>query len=145
MVFNTKNEYEKEKAINYFNKLIEENAVIDLTKKMVNRTLSQNSYLHLILGHFASQYGSSLDEVKIDFFKRGCNRELFEERTVNKLGREIVRLRSSRDLNTKEMTNAIERFRNWSSSVAGIYLPSPNEKEHLIYLEQEVARYKHYV
>lgn len=145
MIFDTKNEYDKAESKEYYKKLVDKGAVIEILEKRMNRTLSQNSYLHLILGFFACEYGSSLDEVKIDFFKRICNKDLFEERITNKFGKEVVRLRSSRDLDTKEMTDAIERFRNWSSSVAGIYLPSPNEKEYLVYLAKEVERHKHYV
>ena len=79
-----------------------------------------------------------MEEAKIDFFKRKCNKELFEREVVNKHGKTVPKLRSSKDLDTKEMTQAIERFRNWSASVAGIYLPSPNEEQFLLYCEKMI-------
>jgi hypothetical protein len=43
------------------------------------------------------------------------------------------------------MTTAIERFRNWSSAVAGIYLPSANEQEFLIHIRQIVEENKEFI
>ena len=123
-IFNLKNEYEIPKFKAYVNKLFKERAVVEVKKKLPNRTLAQNSYLHLLLGYFGSEYGCSLEEAKIDFYKRTCNRDLFERKTVNKKGREVTYLRSSAELTTGEMTLSIDRFRNWSASVAGVYLPA---------------------
>ena len=104
--------------------------------------MSQNSYLHLLLGFFGSEYGCSLDEAKIDFYKRTCNRDLFERTKVNKKGIEVTYLRSSAELSTGEMTLSIDRFRNWASSVGGIYLPAANEHQMIIYAQQEIERNK---
>ena len=145
MIYDLKNPYDIGKFKDRVVELINQRAVVDLTKKNPNRSLSQNAYLHLILGFFAVEYGCSLDEVKLDFFKRKCNKETFERRVTNKQGIEITTLRSSADLDTMEMTTAIERFRNWSVSVAGIYLPSPNEDQFLIYVSQEIERNKAYI
>ena len=89
-IFNLKNEYDIPKFKAYVNKLFKERAVVEVRKKHPNRTLAQNSYLHLLLGYFGSEYGCSLDEAKIDFYKRTCNRDLFERKTVNKKGKEIT-------------------------------------------------------
>ena len=113
---------------------------MEVKKKLPNRTLAQNSYLHLLLGYFGSEYGCSLDEAKIDFYKRTCNRDLFERKMVNKKGNEVTYLRSSAELTTGEMTLSIDRFRNWSASVAGIYLPAANEHQMLIYAQLEIQR-----
>lgn len=145
MIYDLKNPYDIGKFKDRVVELINQRAVVDLTKKNPNRSLSQNAYLHLILGFFAVEYGCSLDEVKLDFFKRKCNKEIFERRVTNKQGKEITTLRSSTDLDTMEMTTAIERFRNWSVSVAGIYLPSPNEDQFLIHVSQEIERNKAYI
>ena len=131
-LFNLKNEYDILKFKAYVNKLFQERAVVEVRKKLPNRTLAQNSYLHLLLGYFGSEYGCSLDEAKIDFYKRTCNRDLFERKTVNKL-------------TTGEMTLSIDRFRNWSASVAGIYLPAANEQQMLIYAQQEIERNNEFI
>nr|DAH67787.1 MAG TPA: NinB recombination protein [Caudoviricetes sp.] len=117
MLFDLKNEYQIPKFKEYVNKLFSERAVVEVKKKLPNRTLAQNSYLHLLLGYFGSEYGCSLDEAKIDFYKRTCNRDLFERKTINKKGKEVTYLRSSAELTTGEMTLSIDRFRNWSATV----------------------------
>lgn len=145
MIFNLSNHYEIPKFKEYVNKLFSERAVVEVKKKLPNRTLAQNSYLHLLLGYFGSEYGCSLDEAKIDFYKRTCNRDLFERKTVNKKGNEVTYLRSSAELTTGEMTLSIDRFRNWSASVAGIYLPAANEQQMLIYAQQEIERNNEFI
>ena len=145
MIFNLKNPYEKDDFKNYANKLYLSESVVELTKKLPNRTLAQNSYLHLLLGFFASEYGCSLDEVKLDFFKREVNKAIFQRTITNKLGKEVTTLRSTTDLTTGEMSTAIDRFRNWSSAVAGIYLPSANDKQFLVYVQQEIERNKVFI
>ena len=132
-IFNLKNEYDIPKFKAYVNKLFQERAVVEVRKKLPNRTLSQNSYLHLLLGYFGSEYGCSLDEAKIDFYKRTCNRDLFERKTVNKKGKEVTYLRSSAELTTGEMT------------LSGIYLPSANEQQMLICAQQESERNKEFI
>ena len=140
MIFNLKNEYDVPKFKDYVIKLFQERAVVEVKMKFPNRTLAQNSYLHLLLGFFGSEYGCSLEEAKIDFYKRTCTRDLCERKTVNKKGKEVTYLRSSAELTTGEMTLSIDRFRNWSASVAGIYLPAANEQQMLIYAQQEIER-----
>lgn len=58
-IFNLKNEYDIPKFKAYVNKLFQERAVVEVKKKLPNRTLAQNSYLHLLLGYFGSEYGCS--------------------------------------------------------------------------------------
>lgn len=145
MIFNLNNPFEHDKFKQYVNKLYRQKAVVEVRKKLPNRTLAQNSYLHLLLGYFGSEYGCSLDEAKIDFYKRTCNRDLFERKKVNRKGKEVTYLRSSAELTTGEMTLSIDRFRNWSASVAGIYLPAVNEQQMLIYAQQEIERNNEFI
>lgn len=116
---------------------------VELTERK-NRTLAQNAYLHLILGFFAMETGYTRDFVKQEYFKRLVNPELFIEERDGKLGKAEV-LRSSRELTTGEMTTAIERFRNWSSQEAGIYIPSPNEEEFLREVEIELNKVNYFI
>lgn len=144
-IFNLQNEYDIPKFKEYVNKLFKERAVVEVRKKLPNRTLAQNSYLHLLLGYFGSEYGCGLDEAKIDFYKRTCNRDLFERKKVNKKGKEITYLRSSAELTTGEMTLSIDRFRNFASSEAGIYLPSSSERDFLIHIQQTIENNKEFL
>lgn len=101
--------------------------------------------MHLLLGWFAIETGNTLDFIKTYYFKQHINPDLFIiEKNDEHLGKVQV-LRSSRDLTTAEMTTAIDRFRNWSSSEAGIYLPSPDEQAFLQAIEIEMMRQKEYL
>ena len=145
MIFNLNNPYEIDKFKEYVNKLYAQRAIVEVKKKLPNRSLAQNSYLHLILSWFACETGYSLEEVKLDYFKKTCNRDLFVRKKINKKGNEVTYVRSSSDLDTLEMTTAIDRFRNYASAQAGIYLPSPNESQFLTYIEQEIERNKEFI
>ena len=145
MIFNLNNEYEIPKFEEYVNKLCEQKAIVELKKKLPNRSTQQNRYFYLILSWFACETGYSVDEIKVDIFKRICNKEIFERYRDNKHGEKIKYLRSSSDLDTLEMTTAIDRFRNYASAQAGIYLPSPNESQFLTYIEQEIERNKEFI
>lgn len=140
MLFNLQNEFEIPRFKEYVNRLFKERALVEVKKKNPRRTLAQNAYLHLLLGYFGSEYGCSLEEAKLDYYKRTCNRDLFERTTVNRKGKEVTFLRSSAELTTSEMRLSIDRFRNWSSSVAGIYLPSADEHQMLVYAQQQTER-----
>lgn len=145
MIFNLDNPYEVQGFKEYVNKLFTQKGVVEVKKRLPNRTLKQNSYLHLLLGFFACETGYSLEEVKLDYFKKMCNRDLFERKKINKQGIEITHMRSSSELTTGEMTTAIERFRNYSQAQAGIYLPAPNENQFLIHIQQEIQRNKEFI
>jgi hypothetical protein len=137
-LYDLSDKFQLAQAETYFNKLKESACVVELKKKM-NRTIQQNKYLHLLLSWFASETGYSLEYVKTEFFKRTCNPQIFVVRVKGRMG-SIEDLRSSADLSTKEMTTAIDRFRNWSASEAGIYLPAPGEDEYLKQIEIEISK-----
>lgn len=109
------------------------------------RTMQQNKYLHLIISFFASEYGETSEYVKEQYFKLAANRALFLVERDDPLAGKVRYLRSTRDLDTEEMRLAIERFRNWASASAGIYLPSANEQRLLDLADIEVSRNKEYI
>lgn len=118
MLFSAKNHIEVVKAREYLDKLISEGSEFEIKKKAGKRSLSQNSYLHLLLSWFSIEYGESVEYVKENYFKRLCNREIFVEVIDDKYLGKAERLRSSASLDSREMTTAIEKFRNWASSDA---------------------------
>lgn len=149
-IFNLHNEYERQQFKDYCNRIYEECikaplGIVEIKRKHRQRSKSQNSYLHVCLGYYASEFGYTIDEVKQDIFKRQLNSDIFVVERINKRGQKVRRLRSSADLDTAEMTTAIERFRNWSSAVAGLYIPSPNETEALLAAQQQMERYIEYL
>lgn len=121
------------------------NGIVELTEKKPRRSNLQNAYLHVILGYFAMECGYTLEEVKKEYFKVLVNPDLFiVEKEFKHIGKRKV-LRSSAELDSTEMTTAIERFRNWASKEAGIYIPSANEEEMIALMEVELSRYKDYL
>lgn len=145
MIYDLNNEFDQQRFKSRCNALYKRGGMVELTEKKMRRTTPQNAYLHLILGWFAMETGNSLDFVKREYFKKHINSEIFTiEKDDEFLGKVQV-LRSSRDLDTAEMTVAINRFRDWSSSEAGIYLPSPEEQAFLQAIEIEMMRHKEYL
>lgn len=138
MIYDLCNPYDREKFKRRVNALYQRQNVVELSEHKPRRTTPQNSYLHLLLGMFAMETGNTLEFVKQEYFKRLVNPDLFVEHRYDKYLGEIEVLRSSRDLDTGDMTTAIERFRNWSASEADIYLPAPNEQEFLDSIEREM-------
>lgn len=109
------------------------------------RTLSQNRYLHLLLGYVGLQIGETLDYVKQELFKRRINAPYFVQAHEDKVFGTVYALRSSRDLDAREMTECIERFRDWSLRELGLYLPSPTEGERLRGIEREVEQGRRWI
>lgn len=144
MIYNLSNPWEVQGFREHVNRLLKKGGMVELKTRSPKRSLAQNRYLYLILGFFASEFGYTVDEVKLDLFKKKVNPEIFIRERLNKRGDTVKYVRSSSDLTSAEMTTAIDRFRNYSSAVAGLYLPAPNEDQFLAYVEQEIEKYKDY-
>ena len=144
-LYNLKNVYDRKKFKEACNQMVLNNEYVELKKKKTQRSLAQNSYLHCLLGYFASEFGYTLEEDKFDIFKKICNRDIFEKKRVNRRGQQVTYIRSSTELDKAEMTTAIERFRNYSSAQCGLYLPSPNEGEMLFFAQQQIEQCKDYM
>ena len=146
MKFNLKNEIDRYKFKKRCNELYKKGEFIELRKINQDRSLSQNAYLHLILGFFSIEYGDTIDYVKEEIFKKMVNKAIFETEFVNRKTGEIRKgIRSSSALDSREMTEAIERFRDYASKEAGIYLPTPDEKEFLKQCEIDMNRVRQYL
>lgn len=143
MIYDLSNPFQLEDYKQYVNKLYEQGAVVEVRKINPKRTLKQNAYLHIILSYFAAEYGCSLQEAKLQYFKREVNPQLFVKKKINKYGIEIETVRSTSDLDKEEMRVAIERFRNWASPM--MYIPSADEHKVLIYAQQVVERNKEFI
>lgn len=150
MIFNLHNPYERQQFKEYCNKVYVECinaplALVEVKKKKNQRSLAQNSYLHVCLGYFASEFGFSLEEVKYELFKKEVNSDIFQKTHKNRRGIEVTYMRSTTDLDSAEMTTAIERFRNYSSANCGLYIPAPTENEALIAAQQQMESYKEFL
>ena len=136
---------QKTQAFAYLEILIENKSVFEIVKKNPKRSLSQNSYLHLILSHFSIEFGYDLEYTKQDIFKRIVNKDLFLVVSENKITEVFYEYyKSTTKLDTKEMTIAIDRFRDYSAG-NGLYLPAPDEHEFLISIQNNIEKYKQYL
>lgn len=142
MIYDLNTEIDRERLTKRITALFSARKVVEVKVYQPKRTNAQNRYLHAILGEFAMQTGNTLEEAKTEYFKKYCNADLFLVRKTLKHIGTIEVLRSSAELDTAEMTTAIERFRNWSASEAGIYLPSPDEEAYLAAIEAEMQRHR---
>ena len=73
------------------------------------------------------------------------NQDIFSKQRLSKRGQMVTYWRSTADLDTKELTDAIERFRNYSAMVAGLYIPEPNEESALLEAQKQIALYEKYL
>lgn len=144
MIYNLSDPLQKEQFKLRCNKLYSEGKTVELTEK-TNRTLKQNSYLHLILSYFALQYGESMEFIKVEFFKKLVNPDTFLLEKEDRILGKVKFLRSSAALTPKEMTDCIERFRNWAAKEACIYLPAPNEHDMVGAMRLEVEKNKKWI
>ena len=124
---------DKKKAEMYFSKLLDDGSKIELKKIAKKRTLNQNSYLHAILTLYATEWGWTLEEAKT-YVKRKLGY------IYRKSGEEF--LTGTSGMNTKELTEFIDRFRNLSAS-QGFYVPSSDEMgQNWEYFAKEIERAK---
>lgn len=145
MMYDLSNPLHRESFKVRANALVKKGCVVEMTEKKPQRSDNQNRYLHAILGYVALEFGETLDYVKETYFKKLCNPDLFvTEKHDERIGRAVKGTRSSSDLDTGEMTTAIERFRNWCAT-QGCYIPSPDEHRMVLMMEMEIERNKMYL
>lgn len=145
MVYDTSNPLDKANFLLRAKKLAESGKIIELTEKKPRRSLPQNRYLHVLLAYFGTQTGNTLEWVKQQYYKKLVNPDLFIREKEDKYLGKIKVLRSSADLDTSEFSLSIERFRNWASQEAGIYLPSADEYIIIQQMEIEIERNKEFL
>jgi len=144
MIYNPEKQIDIQRAIEKIKHFITNKKVFELTEKRKKRTISQNSYLHLILAGFAMETGYTTKEVKQEIFKKIVNPDTFYEGEFGELIK-IERWRSTANLNTQEMTLCIGRFRDYASKEAGIYLPEPSDLALLQDMEIQINNNKNYL
>ena len=144
MLYDLKNPLDKERFKRRCNALFKKQGIVELSEKTV-RSNQQNRYLHLLCGYLAMETGKSLEYVKEVFYKRAANKDIFVRIKDDELLGQTEYLRSSASLSQEEFSVSIDRLRDWSSQVAGIYLPSPNEEQLLASIEVEMSKYKQWI
>ncbi len=109
---------------------------VELKEIRQNRTIKQNSYLHVVLSLYGIYSGYTLEEAKT-LFKRLAG--LVYEKDGNKF------LKSTSDMDTKELTDFIEFIRE-KSAVEGCYIPTSEEYLTNKYsIDKEIDNHKKYL
>lgn len=148
MIYDAAIEVEQKRARARLEWLIEHKKRFALTVKTSRHSINQNRYLHLILRCFAVETGYTEEEVKNEIFKKRVNRDLFYEgrrKGVVEFDFHVDKWKSAAELDKQEMIIAIDRFRDFASKEAGIYLPDPNDLPLLQEMEREMDKTKNKV
>lgn len=143
MQYNLETRMDRERFVTRAKALMAKGAVIELTEKAF-RSPNQNRYLHLLIGVVAMETGNSIEDVKVCYFKRLVNPDIFCIKKTDRLGNTIDVMRSSADLSQEEMSMAIDRFKKWGAE-NGIYLPAPEDAQLLRDIEIELGRQRQYL
>lgn len=144
MIYNPEKQIDVSRAIERLKFFIENKRVFELTEKRKKRTISQNAYLHLLFGWFALETGYTTEEVKQEIFKKIVNPNTFYEGEFGNIIT-IERWRSTANLSTQEMTLCIDRFRDYASKEAAIYLPQPSDLVMLQEMEIQISNNQNYL
>ncbi len=139
MKFISSDPVDRDRLMAQVKRLCEKGAIIEIKEVRPLRTLSQNAYLHMLLQIFAAEYGCSVEEAKVDYYKRLCNHDLYEVRVRNRQGQSVRTLRSSRDLTTDQMALSIDRFKAWAKA-GGITLPDADRLHDIDVAMVQVSR-----
>ena len=124
MRYDLSKESDMSSAADYLAKLAASHSTVNITKVNPKRSLNQNAYLHLTFGIFGLETGWSIAESKIIYKRYACPRLYLYEKGG------IPFVKSSADLDTKEMTDSIDMWRKYASE-QGVHIPLPGEDEAL--------------
>lgn len=144
MIYDLSKPLDRQKFKTRVNHLFANGKQVELVEKAY-RSLSQNAYLHVLLGVLAMDQGETIDYVKENYYKRLVNPDIFVLTKEDKILGKVEVLRSSKDLTKEEMSKSIDKLRNWASSELGCYLPSADEESLLKQAEMEIQRYRSYL
>ena len=145
MIYDLNTEIGRERLTKRITTLFSARKVVEVKVYQPKRTNAQNRYLHAILGEFAMQTGNTLGETKTEYFKKYCNADLFLVRKTLKHIGTIEALRSSAELDTAEMTTAIDRFMRWYECESGDVLPRPDDESYIQAIEVEMAKHRYWL
>lgn len=137
MKFNSANLLEAKQAQTRLDYLIEHKKRFELKQIRAKRSISQNSYLHVVIALYAIHFGHTLYEAKVDL-KRMC-----DFMTYVKNGKMYLVQTSKQD--SKELTLFIEWVRNLAGK-NGCYIPT--SEEYLLdrySIDKEIDSHKQYI
>lgn len=157
MNYDLRNKIDRKKFVSYANNLLKKQRARIVLQDESDRTISQNSYLHVLIRILAIETGVKEAYSKEVYFKRLANPGLFIRIVENPItGDKTEYLRSTTELTVEEMSLAISRFRMWAEE-NGYYLPeaelndgemvftSEEDKEAFLQGERETSKLDNYI
>jgi len=145
MIYDLSSKIDLAEAIERLDFLIKNERIVELKEVRAIRSNQQNRYLHLIFKMIAAETGYDAETVKQDIVKRIVCKEIFLKEVTGKSGKTIESYRSTSELDSKEMTDVIERIRDYFSVNLDMYIPAPNESQKLLYLERRLSQLGNYL
>ena len=137
MKYSLSNQHELRLFKDKVNQLIEKLADVELKIVRKQRTIRQNSYLHVCITLFAIHFGYTIDEAKT-LLKRKCGFMTYEKNGTKFL-------RSTAKLDTLEMIQLIDFIRTFAS-IEGCYIPTSEEYlENKFFIDNEIELQKQYL
>lgn len=137
MKYNLADPAESVQALDYLVNLIKQGKIAEVKKISPRRSLSQNNYLHLLLGAFGQHFGYTMEEAKLIY--KDLNNDIY---SYTKKDRSFYR--SSADLTTEEISKTIDRFRE-ASEKQGYPLPLATDQGWLRSIENEIEKQRMYL
>lgn len=137
MIYDSNISLDRNRASERVKYLIENKKVFEIKEKRKIRTLSQNRYLHMILSLWGLEFGYTMEETKQFVFKQEVNPDIFYDGEKEGIVK-IQRWRSTSNLDTNELTLAIDRFRDFSAK-QGCYLPEPSDMASINEMERQLS------
>lgn len=137
-IYNTKNELDRKRLSDRFEKLKDSGKVVRLNVVLNKKTIQQIRYLHVLYQYFALHTGFTEEEVKC-FTKKECHWIYAYERNGRKF------YRSNADLTVGEMSDVITWFIQYAD-LQDIKLPDAKwSAENLASLKAEYSRHELYL
>jgi hypothetical protein len=120
MLLDLSNSLDAKRAQAYLGNLLEKGDQIEIRKIIKQRTVRQNSYLHVCLTMFCNETGYTIDEAKEMFSMQLPDIMRYEKNGINFR-------KSTADMDTKDMGTLIDKIREMALDNLGLYIPDSEE------------------
>lgn len=138
MKYDLKNNDELKEALNFVNLSYMHDKLIEIKVVRPQRSLKANAYYHLLLGICGSEWGYSLQEMKI-IHKRDISPNIFIY-----FKNDHPFTKSSAELTSKELADSIEQLKKYSAE-QGLVLPEPTDEDALRHWEKQIQSNERYL
>lgn len=133
MRYDLSNDNEYREALNWLVLCMAQDKVIEMKVVRKTRSIKANAYYHLLLGICGSEWGYSLQEMKI-MHKRDISPNIFIYFKNDK-----PFTKSSAELTTKELSDSIEQLKKYAAEQS-LILPEPTDEDAMRHWERQITK-----